>query len=80
MEKKIQRIAKRIVKGKEDKIDIIKRILKNKTAEKIDGVLIDLTTANMLKKVHDALKPSLQKKFNKIPIQTSVAFGWSVVK
>ena len=76
---RINRIASRVV-GKEERIDTINRILEEKTADKIDGVLVDVVTANMLKTVYSALKPPLQKKFNKIPIKKLVDFGWSVVK
>lgn len=64
----------------ESRIDIIDRILENKQYEKIDGQRIDLQTANMLKTVHDALKPENQRTFDKIPIRKLIDFGWSMVK
>lgn len=66
--------------GKERRIKILNRILDDGSAEKIDGTLIDLVTANMLKTVHDALKPANQKTFDKIPLRKLVDFGWSMVK
>ena len=66
--------------AKEKRIDIIRRIVKEHQHEKIDGYVVDATTANLLLKVHDALKPELQKKFDKIPLKKLVDFAWSVVK
>jgi len=81
-----QKIARELVQlarelvSKEKRIDVVKRIIDESQAEKIDGYLIDLTTAGMLKVVYDALKPQLQKKFDKIPLKKLVDFGWSMVK
>ena len=73
------RLAKEIV-AKEKRIDVLRRILKEHQYEKIDGMIVDLTTANMLIKVHDALKPASQKTFDKIPLKKLIDFGWSMVK
>jgi len=72
-------VARELV-AKEKRIDIIRRILKEHQHEKIDGHEVDVTTANMLKTIHDALKPALQKKFDNIPFMKMVDFGWSMVK
>ena len=72
--------ARELTAKKEKRIDIIRRIVKNHQYEKIDGMMVDATTAMMLDTVHDALKPAMQKKFDDIPLKKLVDFGWSMVK
>lgn len=66
--------------AKEKRIDVLRRIIKEHQYEKIDGKVVDATTANMLVQVYEALRPDLQRKFDKIPLMKLVDFGWSVVK
>ena len=66
--------------AKESRIDIINRIIDEHQYEKIDGQIVDATTASMLKTVYDALKPASQKKFDRIPLRKLVDFGWSMGK
>jgi len=72
------KLAKELVA--ESRIDILDRIVENKQYEKIDGQNIDLTTANMLRTLYNALKPELQRNFEKIPIRKLVQIGWTVMK
>jgi len=73
------RIARSFV-SREKRIKVIERILENKTAEEIDGFLVDLTTANMLSQLYTALGNKLKPKFDKVPMEKMVKFGWSVMK
>jgi hypothetical protein len=73
------RIARSFV-SKEKRIKVIERILENGTAEEIDGFLVDMTTANMLRLLYNALGNKLKPKFDKVPIEEMVKFGWSVMK
>lgn len=41
---------------------------------------MDGFTASMLVAVHDALRPDLQEKFNRLPLMTLIDFGWKQVK
>ena len=67
-------------KTKESRIDILRRIVKDKQAEKIDGKLMDLFTASMLVQVYEALSPSNHDKFERLPLMNLVNFGWSMMK
>ena len=40
---------------------------------------MDTQTANMLATVYNALRPDLQAKFNRIPLNKLVDFGWKHV-
>ena len=75
----------------EDVLDTLKKIVKDKqhAAVKFDdkkSVKVDLTTANAIIKVHDALSGSSQKKFrgmlnkNKGTFAQTVDFVWKAVK
>ena len=75
----------------EDVLDTLKKIVKDKqhAAVKFDdkkSVKVDMTTANAIIKVHDALSGSSQKKFvsmlnkNKGTFAQTVDFVWKAVK
>ena len=44
-----------------------------------DGVVLDITTANMLVQVYDALSPENQAKFDAMPLTKAVDVAWSLV-
>ena len=66
--------------AKETRIVVLRRILKNKQHEKIDGVLVDTTTASLLVKVYDSISKPNQAKFDRIPLKKLVDFAWSLTK
>ena len=55
-------------------------ILKRKQHQKIDGVLVDMQTANVILKVWDALNSSNRKKFEKLSVQKMANVAWKLVK
>ena len=73
-------IPESVNEAKESPINVAKRIVKNKQAEKIDGVLVDMQTANLILKVWDAINTSNRKKFEKLPIKKMVDVAWKLVR
>ncbi len=70
---KIEKLGKRIT--------AIRRILQDSQAEKIDGKLVDMTTANLLNVVWGALKnPALKEKFETMSLKQLVDFAWRMTK
>ena len=55
-------------------------ILKRKQHQKIDGVLVDMQTANLILKVWDALNSSNRKKFEKLSIKKMADVAWKLMK
>lgn len=62
------------------RIGKLQEILAHGQAMKIEGYLMDYTTASMLVAIYDALKPASQDKFDSIPLPKLVDFGWKHVK
>ena len=61
-------------------IKIMKEIVKKHQAKKVNGVIIDPTTANMVITVHNALNEKNKKRAMTLPISKFVEFGWKQVK
>lgn len=66
--------------AQQKRYDAIKEIVEGESYAKIDGVTIDLTTANMLLQIADNLKEENQKKFLSLPIRKMVDVGWKLIK
>jgi hypothetical protein len=49
-------------------------------AKRVDGQLVDITTAGMLIAVHDALNEKNQAHFASMPLVKAVTIGWKLVK
>ena len=64
---------------KENPITVAKRIIKNKQHEKVDGVLIDTQTANLIVQIYKAVKPVNKKKMEKMPMKTLGHLAWKAV-
>lgn len=64
----------------ESRIDILRKIVQDHQAAKVDGTMVDAFTASMLVKVHDALGPANQAKFQSLPLLKLIDFGWKQVK
>lgn len=70
--------ASALTKEQQEKYDLIKSIVEEKTAKKVDGYLLDLTTASMLLKVIDGLKESVRNKFLNESISKMAQIAWKV--
>ena len=58
--------------------DAVKRIVQNHQYKKIDGVLVDVQTANLILKIHARLSEKNQARFEKESIDRLVAFAQRV--
>ena len=69
-------------KGDINEVNIkdIQSVLKKKQAKKINGMYMDMTTANAIMTVYKALNKSNQKKFTKLPLRKMVDVTWKLVK
>lgn len=80
MKKLIERLEESKMKPKE-KIAAIQKILDDESMGKVDGVMVDIVTANMLIKIYNALsKKEMKDKFSSLPIKQMVDVGWQLVK
>ena len=61
-------------------IDKIKDIVKRKQYKKIDGIMVDMQTANVIMKVWNALNSSNRSKFEKLPIKQMANVAWKLMK
>jgi hypothetical protein len=64
----------------EANIKDIEKVLKTRSAKKIDGMYMDMTTANAIMTVWKALNTSNRKKFEKLPLKKMVDVTWKLVK
>tara|TARA_B100001778_G_scaffold12206_1_gene9541 strand:+ start:1032 stop:2162 length:1131 start_codon:yes stop_codon:yes gene_type:complete len=64
----------------EANIKDIEQVLKKKSAKKIDGMYMDMTTANAIMTVYKALNRSNKKKFEKLPLTKMVDVTWKLVR
>ena len=55
-------------------------IVRRKQYKKIDGVMVDMQTANLILKVWDALGSSNRSKFEKLPIKKMATVAWKLMK
>ena len=62
------------------RIEQLRRIVERHQAARVDGFMVDATTANMLVTVHDALGAANQERFQTIDFMRLVDFGWKHVK
>lgn len=62
------------------RIGKLREIVREHSAKRIEGYLVDAFTAGMLVAVYDALSPSSREKFGIPSMPRLVDFGWKVVK
>ena len=62
------------------RIGKLQEILAHGQATKIEGFLMDTFTASMLVSVYNALSPKNQDRFDSIPLDKLVEFGWKQVQ
>lgn len=77
----IVKIAKELI-AREPRIDILRRIVERHQYEKIDGMVIDVQTAQLLVQMYDILtkRGSDMSTFEKAPLTRLVDLGWRSVK
>lgn len=61
-------------------IEQLRKIVDTKSMGKVDGTRVDLTTANVVVKVYDALNSTNQKKFGNLPLDKMINVAWKMVK
>ena len=62
------------------RITTLRKIVKTKTAGKVDRQTVDLFTASGLVKLYDALAEKNRPKFEKMPLGQLVEFMWKRIK
>jgi hypothetical protein len=62
------------------KEDALRQIVAQHQAAKVDGVMVDATTANAIVQVLDALNPEIKEKYLNSPIQIMAKLAMSEVK
>lgn len=60
-------------------IETMRRIVRERQCEEIDGVLVDATTANVCVRVHDALNETNRAKFAALSLAKMVHVAWETV-
>jgi len=75
-----EKIANSLVAKESKKIETLRRILKEHQYEKIDGVIVDATTANAIITVYDALNSKFKKRFENEKIKQMASIAWSLMK
>ena len=63
----------------ENVINKMKKIVKNKSAMKIDGVMVDLYTASAVTKIYDIVNPANKKKMEKMSPQGLAAAAFKIL-
>lgn len=62
------------------RIEKIRSVVSSGQASRVEGLFLDITTANMLINIHDALSPANQVTFVALPLRKMVQVGWKLVK
>lgn len=58
----------------------LRKIVRECSAARVDGYLVDMTTASMLVSVYAALSPANRERFGKPNLLRLVDLGWKCVK
>jgi hypothetical protein len=61
------------------KLGQLKRIVENFGHDEIEGVIVDVQTANIILKVYEALSETNKEKFINSPIEKMSSIAWSLV-
>lgn len=61
-------------------IGALRKIVADKQAARVGGCLVDLTTASVILKVHDALNEKNRANFASRPIKQMAAIAWKLIK
>lgn len=60
-------------------IDAAYDVLEHHSARKVDGVLLDATTAKAIVTVHKALSPTNRRRFEGMDIERAARIAWKLV-
>lgn len=58
------------------RIGAVRAIVRDHTAARIDGYLVDAVTAGLLVAVYDAISPAHRERFGQVPLEKLVELGW----
>lgn len=58
------------------RIAAVRAIVREHSARRIDGYLVDAVTAALLIAVYDALSPAHRERFGTVPLERLVDLGW----
>lgn len=58
----------------------MKRIVENRQYEEINGIAVDMQTANAVITVYNAINKKNKKKFSKLPLTVMVDLTWKMIK
>lgn len=58
----------------------MRKIVENRQYEEINGVVVDMQTANMITTIYNKLNKKNKKKFSKLNLFTMVNVGWKIIK
>ena len=72
--------VKSIPKPKGSRMDKIRSIVLNHQCSRVEGLLVDGVTANMLVNVYEALNETNRKSFESFSLRKMVSIGWKLVK
>ena len=61
-------------------IENIRAIVTESAAKMIDGVFVDMMTAQAISLVYDAIKPELRERYMSLSIERIGQIAWKVVK
>ncbi len=61
-------------------ITVMKRIVENRQYEVINGVSVDMQTANMITTIYNKLNKKNKKKYAKLDLNMMVNVGWKIIK
>jgi hypothetical protein len=64
----------------EERLKAIFRVIERGQYEKIDGTMIDLSTAGAIKAVYEALSPENKDKFTTFPAGKMGLIAWKLVR
>jgi len=61
-------------------IDILRKIVAERQHQEIDGVIVDMQSANVIVTVYDALNDTNKAKLIAMPIEKMASVAWKMVK
>lgn len=70
----------KIPRTKMSKLDRLRRIVEEKQAARVDGLLVDLFTASAIVKVHDALNEENRAKFVSVPVRRMASIAFKLIE
>jgi hypothetical protein len=78
--KREQGTIETIAGNPQDRINAIKSVVDNKSYAKIDGTMIDLTTAHVIMTVYNAINDTNKAKFANMPAGRMGTIAYGLIK